>query len=296
MVKSFLFAVSLLIFFSAHAENDKAFAWEVTSDNATVYLMGSIHFADKSFYPLRPEIEAAFDRSQFLVVELDISKTESDEYNQLLAQSGIYKDGTTIKDVLSDETWRQLQQRLQQLNVSYDAIKNYKPGVIVLTLTAVQVMQMGFDPQLGIDIHFLTKASQQDNTKQIIELETLEQQVNLFINAPDGELLLKESLYSLDEDELMMADMVRYWKQGDVAQMNRLLFEEALNDNPAFSKIYDSLFYDRNEQMISKIESMLEQKTQQRNYYFVVVGSGHLIGDRGIVHALQEKGYRVRRF
>jgi len=48
--------------------------------------------------------------------------------------------------------------------------------------------------------------------------------------------------------------------------------------------------------MISKIESMLEQKAQQRNYYFVVVGSGHLIGDRGIVHALQEKGYRVRRF
>jgi uncharacterized protein len=296
MVKRFLFAVSLLIFFSAHAENDKAFAWEVASDNATVYLMGSIHFADKSFYPLRPEIEAAFDRSQYLVVELDISKTGSDEYNQLLAQNGIYKDGETIKDAISDETWQQLQQRLQQLNVSYDAIKNYKPGVIVLTLTAMQVMQMGFDPQLGIDTHFLAKASQQDSAKQIIELETLEQQVNLFINASDGELLLKESLYSLDEDELLMADMVRFWKQGDVTQMNRLLFEEALNDNPAFSKIYDSLFYDRNEQMTLKIESMLEQKTQQRKYYFVVVGSGHLIGDRGIVHALQEKGYRVRRF
>jgi len=296
MVKRFLFAVSFLIFFSAHAENDKAFAWEVSSDNATVYLMGSIHFADKSFYPLRPEIEAAFDRSQYLVVELDISKTGSDEYTQLLAQNGIYKDGATIKDAISDETLQQLQQRLQQLNVPYDAIKNYKPGVIVLTLTAAQVMQMGFDPQFGIDVHFLAKASQQDSTKQIIELETLEQQVNLFINAPDGELLLKESLYSLDEDEYLMADMVRFWKQGDGTQMNRLLFEEALNDNPAFSKIYDSLFYDRNERMTSKIETMLEQKTQQRKYYFVVVGSGHLIGDRGIVHALQEKGYEVRRF
>jgi uncharacterized protein YbaP (TraB family) len=296
VVKRFLLVVSFLVFFSAHAANDKAFAWEVTSDTATVYLMGSIHFADNSFYPLRPEIEEAFDRSQYLVVELDISKTGSDEYNQLLTQNGIYKDGATIKDAISDETWQQLQQRLQQLKVSYDAIKNYKPGVIVLTLSAVQVMHMGFDPQLGIDVYFLGKASQQDSGKQILELETLEKQVNLFINAPDGELLLKESLYSLDEDELLMADMVRFWKQGDDVQMNKLLFEDALNDNPAFSKIYDSLFYDRNEQMTLKIETMLQQKTPKRDYYFVVVGSGHLIGDRGIVNALQKKGYQVRRF
>jgi len=296
MVERLLFVLSFLISSNVYAANDKAFVWEISSDTATVYLMGSIHFADKSFYPLRTEIEEAFDRSEYLVVELDISKTVSDEYNQLLAQNGIFRDGTTIKDAITDETWRQLQQRLKQLNISYDAIKNYKPGVIVLTLSAVQVMQMGFDPELGIDAHFLARASQQERSKQIIELETLEQQVNLFINAPDGELLLQESLYSLDEDELLMADMVRFWKQGDVTQMNKLLFEDALNDNPAFSKIYDSLFYDRNDQMTLKIDAMLGQKTQQRNYFFVVVGSGHLIGDRGIVNALQKKGYQVRRF
>jgi len=296
MVERLIFVLSFLISSNAYAANDKAFVWEVSSDTATVYLMGSIHFADKSFYPLRTEIEEAFDRSEYLVVELDISKTVSDEYNQLLAQNGIFRDGTTIKDAITDETWRQLQQRLKQLNISYDAIKNYKPGVIVLTLSAVQVMQMGFDPELGIDAHFLARASQKERSKQIIELETLEQQVNLFINAPDGELLLQESLYSLDEDELLMADMVRFWKQGDVTQMNKLLFEDALNDNPAFSKIYDSLFYDRNDQMTLKIDAMLGQKTQQRNYFFVVVGSGHLIGDRGIVNALQKKGYQVRRF
>jgi uncharacterized protein YbaP (TraB family) len=48
--------------------------------------------------------------------------------------------------------------------------------------------------------------------------------------------------------------------------------------------------------MTLKIDAILGQKTQQRNYFFVVVGSGHLIGDRGIVNALQKKGYQVRRF
>ncbi len=279
--------LSLFVFNDVHAENDQAFFWQVTSERATVYLMGSIHFADKSFYPLRSEIEVAFQRSDVLVVELDITKTDDRVYNQLLAQRGMYKNGGTIKDVLSEETWRQLRQRLRHLNVSYDSVKNYKPGVMVLTLSAIQVMQMGFDPTLGIDVYFLSKAGQ----KKIIELESLEQQLNLFLDIPNGELLLKESLYSLDDADIMMAEMVRYWKTGDEKKMSKRLFEDALNDYPAFSEIYDQLFYDRNASMTQKIEAMLKQPGS----YFVVVGSGHLIGDKGIVSALRESGYGVER-
>jgi len=103
--------------------------------------------------------------------------------------------------------------------------------------------------------------------------------------------LLKESLYSLDEAELLMAEMVRYWKSGDENKMNKLLFEDALNDYPAFSEIYDKLFYNRNASMTRKIEAMLNQPGN----YFVVVGSGHLIGEKGIVNTLRKNGYDVER-
>ncbi len=294
MKKLLLSIICFFVFAYAHAANDKAFFWQVTSDTATVYLLGSIHFADKSFYPLRQEIENAFSRCEYLVVELDVNKVDAEIYNSLLSQKGVYKDGKTIKDVISNETWLQLQKRLDQLNINYDVIKNYRPGVLVLTLTAMQVMHMGFDPQLGIDVHFLLEATRQ--AKNIIELETLEQQINLFLNIPDGELMLKESLYSLDESELMMANMVSYWKQGDETQMNKLLFEDAIEDYPAFSEIYDRLFYERNEQMTLKIDAMLKQKAAEKTFYFVVVGSGHLIGEQGIVSSLKEKGYKVKRF
>ena len=283
----FLFFVSATVY----AENDKAFFWQVNSGNATVYLMGSIHFADKSFYPLRKEIEDVFKKSETLVVELDINKIDHNAYNRLLVEKGIYKDGVTIKDVISEKTWLQLEQRLAQLNLSYDDIKSYKPGILVLTLTAMQVMQMGFDPGLGIDAYFLNKATSDAPAKKIIELETLEQQVNLFLDVSNGELLLKESLYSLDESESMMAEMVRYWKAGDEKKMNKLLFDDVLNEYPAFSAIYDSLIYQRNDQMLSKIDDMLKRQGN----YFVVVGSGHLIGEKGIVNALREKGYDVKR-
>ena len=291
----------LYFFFCSYAvaDNDKAFFWQVTSGQpesvrATVYLMGSIHFADQSFYPLRAEIEQAFDRSDYLAVELDVNALDHDAYNRLISQKGLYPEGKTIKDAVSDETWQQLRERLRQLNVSYETVKNYKPGVLVLTLTAMQVMQMGLDPQLGIDIHFLAKAARQPK-KRVIELETLEQQLNLFIGIPDGDLLLKESLYSMAESESMMDDMVSYWKKGDENAMDKLLFEDVLNDYPAFTAIYDSLFYARNQKMVSKIEQMLKQDGAAGKRYFVVVGSGHLIGSNGIVNVLKEKGYEVNR-
>lgn len=291
--------LSFFIFSCAHAENDRAFFWKVSkgedeAKQSTVYLMGSIHFADETFYPLRPEIERAFDESEYLVVELNVNNSDPDAYNRLLSQKGMYTDGKTIKDAISDETWQQLRQRLRQLNVSYDAVKYYKPGVLVLTISAVQVMQMGFDPQLGLDIYFLTKAAQQPE-KKIIEFETLEQQVELFLDIPDGELLIKESLHSLQESDEMMADMVHYWKLGDDSYMSKLLFEDSLVDYPAFGAIYDRLFYDRNRKMVSKIDAMLKQASDTERSYFVVVGSGHLVGEKGIVNSLKQMGYEVKR-
>jgi len=286
-----LFIVLVLSSTSTYAGNDKAFFWQVKSEQATVYLMGSIHFADSSFYPLRPDIENAFGQSDTLVVELDINKTDTNAYSELIARKGVYKTGRTIKDDLTEETWLQLRQRLLHLNVQYETVKNYKPGVLVLTLSSIQVMQLGFSPQLGIDAYFLTKASQKNNPKKIVELETMEQQLDMFLNIPNGELLLKESLYSLDEAELLMADMVRFWKQGDDGLLSKLLFEDALNEYPAFSAIYDRLFFERNVQMTTKIDVMLKQQGQ----YFVVVGAGHLVGEKGIVNLLRTKGYEVKR-
>jgi uncharacterized protein YbaP (TraB family) len=77
--------------------------------------------------------------------------------------------------------------------------------------------------------------------------------------------------------------------------MARLLFKDAVEDYPAFSEIYDSLIYERNRQMTSKINAMLKRKSAEKMFYFVVVGTGHLIGEKGIVKALKEKGYEVKR-
>jgi len=94
----FMLPVFLLLATSVQAVNDRALFWQVQSDSATVYLLGSIHYADESFYPLRPEIERAFFNSDHLVVEINIDETKALRYRELIREKGSYQGDRTIRD------------------------------------------------------------------------------------------------------------------------------------------------------------------------------------------------------
>ncbi len=63
-----------------------------------------------------------------------------------------------------------------------------------------------------------------------------------------------------------------------------------INKDPQLVPIYEKLIDERNRKMVSKIEDYLRGK----GTYFVVVGAGHLIGEKGIVEVLRKKGLRVQ--
>ena len=284
-----LAALCLLVSPESKAVKDRAPFWLVESGSAQVYLLGSIHYADQSFYPMRAEIEKAFDAADHLVVEINIDEAKAQKYRELVQQQGSYKGEKTIRDAISEETFRQLEFHLRRLGMPLEMVQKQKPGMLVLTLTAVQVMKMGFMPEMGIDAYFLKQALAAN--KNIIELETIEDQMDIFLNITDADLLLRETLYSMDEAEILMMDMMVCWKRGDVACLERILFEDALNTYPAFASIYDTLFFKRNQDMAIEIKAFLKSK----GTYFVVIGAGHLVGEKGIPKLLTNAGYEVNR-
>jgi uncharacterized protein YbaP (TraB family) len=238
---------------------------------------------------MRAEIEKAFDSADHLVVEINIDEDKAQKYRELVLQQGSFKGEKTIRDAISEETFQQLQFHLRRLGMPLEMVQKQKPGMLVLTLTAVQVMKMGFMPEMGIDAYFLKQALAGD--KNIIELETIEEQMDIFLNVTDGDLLLRETLYSMDDAEFLMMDMMVCWKRGDIACLERILFEDALSTYPAFAGIYDTLFFQRNEDMANEIQAFLKSK----GTYFVVIGAGHLVGNKGIPELLEEAGFTVRR-
>jgi uncharacterized protein YbaP (TraB family) len=290
-MRKFVCAIHLLLVVvtAVKASNDRGLFWQVQSENATVYLLGSIHYADESFYPLRRDIEQAFYLSDHLVVEINIDAAKAKRYRDLIQQKGSYMGDTTIRDDISEETYRQLEYRLRYLGIPMDMVHKQKPGILVLTLTSVQVLKMGFFPEMGIDAYLLRKAAR--SGKNIIELETVDEQIEIFLNITDGDLLLREAMLSLEDAEMQMMDMMYCWKRGDEACLEAILFEDALTNYPSFVSIYDILFFRRNEDMVKDVGTFLESK----GTYFVVIGAGHLVGEKGIPKLLRKAGYDVRR-
>lgn len=280
-----------LISIPAYASNDKAFFWEVkTKDersSAKVYLLGSIHFADSSFYPLRKTIEDMYDSSRFLVVEINGAEVDPQLYKKIVSDKGEYKGDDGIENHITPETLSSLKKQLKRFNIPMSAVRKSKPGVLVTMLSMVQVIKMGYTPGLGIDQHFLNK----DKDKSVIELESLEQQLDLLISLGDGDLLLRETLNSMEKSSEFIDSLMSAWKEGDESAMAELLFVEALREYPSFSLVYDKLFYERNIRMTDKIKRFLKGD----DTYFVIVGAGHLVGEKGIVNLLRNDRYVATR-
>lgn len=285
---SLLLSVLLILACSSQVSaGDKSFIWEVKSDTTTVYVHGSIHFAKPEMYPLPKSIENGFDQSENLVVELNPVTLDKQKMLKLMKKKGMYGANKTIRDDLTNEVFQILNDHLKKNGIPFENIQKMRPGLLAITLSTAQIMKMGFLPQFGIDMYFAIKATQ--GGKNIIELETMEQQLDLLLDMPDENLYLKYTLQDLDNAEKLFNKIVMLWQSGDAEKMNGIILEP-YEDDPELQLILDELFFARNNKMTEKIKSFLQ--TDQK--YFVVVGAGHLVGRKGIINQLINENYKVK--
>ncbi|MCX7774462.1 MAG: TraB/GumN family protein, partial [Clostridia bacterium] len=81
-------------------DNGSMFMWEVKAKegNGKLYLLGSIHAGKEGLYPLNDTIMKAYEASDVLAVECDVSTLlQRDNLGELM-QKMMYTDGTTVKD------------------------------------------------------------------------------------------------------------------------------------------------------------------------------------------------------
>ena len=84
------------------------------------------------------------------------------------------------------------------------------------------------------------------------------------------------------------AALVQAWLTGDTAGMEATA-TRAVREHPEMQPLIEALVYQRNAAMARQVADFL--KTPKTR--FVVVGSLHLVGDRGILKLLADKGYRI---
>ncbi len=273
----------------AGADEKPIFMWQIESGTATVSLVGSIHVGKPDFFPLAEPFENAFAAAPVLAVEVDMADPANLQKSAMLVmQKGMLPGDTTLEDRLSPELWQRIEKYSAENNFPLAMYSKFTPGIVAMMMVMEEYKKHGFDPELGIDKHFLDMSGEQG--KEIRELETIEAQLDLFFSIDDqlDDILVEEFLDQMVEITVITEEMVALWKAGDVTGLDDFL-QDQMGEDPDMADFYRTLLDDRNVKMAEKIDDWLKADTD----VFVVVGAGHFAGKMGILSLLEGKGYTV---
>jgi uncharacterized protein YbaP (TraB family) len=265
--------------------NDKSFLWKAQSGSSTAYILGSIHAMKSDIYPLDRKIENAFQESAYLVFEIDLD-LDLNNVLPLMMLSAMYQGDDALKKHLTPATYELAVSELKKTGLDIQLFEKCKPWFLAVSLETIELVKMGFDPEMGIDKHFFNKSG----SKKVLAFETAEFQINLFnqFDDSDQESFLLATIRELNMLKGEMTRMVDAWKTGDAGSMESILSQN-ISGNPRINQIYDKLLFQRNRNMTSKIKDYLKTG----DTYFIVVGAAHLVGKKGIIELLRESGYSV---
>ncbi len=272
-----------------------------------VYLLGSIHCAEKETYRLPDLLMDAYLESDALAVECDILAYEKDFMAQLqMSQDMMYTDGSGIEDHIDPELYDAIvefyednpSQQLQSLGYTIDMMKMFKPAMWMSVLEMIVLEKTGLDSQKGIDYHFLNIAHAQK--KEVIEIESVEFQNDMLFGFSDE--LMEMQLWSyvsypVDEQAESLRAMFDGWCEGDpevlvTAEPDYTGYsaEEIEQTQELLEEYYTAMLIDRNLGMVDAAEEMLENGDN----VFYVVGAAHMIGNDGIIAGLKDRGWTVK--
>jgi uncharacterized protein len=286
-VAAVLVAVAIVAATSAHpAAQARTFGWKVTNrQGSAIYLVGSVHLLTKDFYPLHTALEAAYKDSDHLVEEVDIGEMSGTGSQLTMLTHGMQPSSQPLDKVLSPATLALLAKKATELGMPIDALKQFKPWMIALTIEAMEWQKAGFDPELGLDKHFYEQAKR--DGKSVQGLETVEYQISRFdeMSMELQDHLLAETLKSIETERAGMGRMIESWRTGDVAAVERIVLKD-LQQEP---QLYQRLLVERNNNWIPKLDALFSRKGRA----MVVVGAAHLVGPDGLLAMFKAKGYRV---
>jgi hypothetical protein len=268
------------------ASQTKHLLWEVTSPTNTVYIAGSVHLLKEGANPLSAVYEQAFSKTKKLVLEVDPALMNQPTTQQMTLAKALYPVGRSLKKSIPKKTFYLVNETAKTLGVNMEALNQYKPWFVAITLTTLQFQKLGFNPEYGVDVYFYKKAQQ--TGKQVVGFETPEFQINLFADMPSKtqNKLLLQTLEDMNIMENEFTSLISAWENGDLTQLEKILLE-SFNGYP---EIFENIIAKRNRNWEKRIKTILNGSEP----CFIVVGAGHLLGKKGLINLLAKHCYSMK--
>lgn len=272
-------------------EAPKGLFWKATKSTGgePLYLLGSTHWADASFYPLSPKIMEAFEKSLWVGLEVNIKDPSNMRRMQNIVRANAkYEDNSRISDHVTPATYVSLGKFYKTSGLAMETYQNYKPWFHALVIDSTLLKSFGLSEEMGVENHFLSRLKP---SQTIRELETIDAQVLLMTNWMNSETYLRHELDASPQSLAVIRDMMKAWKDGDAAKLESILIGDEWLSHIEMVPLMEELLDKRNAKMVEKLSVWIDQGEKG----FVILGAAHFLGDRGIIALLKNRGYQIEK-
>jgi uncharacterized protein YbaP (TraB family) len=272
----------LLLCVTVRADGALHALWELHGRHNTVYLLGSIHVLRPGDYPLSPVMLEAYRDAKSLLMEVNLQEISSTQVQAEMLGSAVLPEGKTLPVVLGSTRYGRAEVLAHEVGVELSLFDQFAPWFAAEAISQLQLTQLGFQPEAGIEMYFMERA--RNDGKTVAGLETVHDQISLFQNMSmdtQAEYLVSslEQAHDLPKE---VDSMVRAWQRGDTQWFANQLQSELGRD----PKLYQSVLVARNRKWVPKIEALLNEDVN----YLVIVGTGHLVGQGSVIELLKKDG------
>ena len=282
-----LFVSLTLLALPAHADEPghPVTMWKVAGASNSVYLLGSIHLLRSQDYPLPTAIDAAYDDAEVLIMEVDMDDMDPFAAQAAFTRYGVLHDDTTLRDLMGDGLYLEAIAAAEIIDIPLEMLQKTEPWYAAMTVEIMMLSRIGFNPALGVEMHMMSKATQ--DGKAIEGFETVEEQIQ-FLDGMSLQAQRDMLLSTLAESARlgeMMDDLIDAWRHGDIAELEAGMLDELAKHE----ELNKTLVTDRNSRWVGQIEELLDDDDD----YLIIVGALHLIGPQGVPNQLEDMGYDV---
>ena len=280
LVFTVIFSGSLL------AENN--FLWELSGPEGDFYLMGSFHYMPENSYPLDEVIYNKLEEADVMAVEVDITEVDQMELQQFVMEEAFLGEGRELQNKISADLYEEIIEIAGRHGIPEEDMNNFAPWYASQIITDFALQEIGMEAVEGVDFHMLERAQEKD--MEVVELETMIDQLELMsgMDLDIQRAVVRDTIEELEHDLSRIQDIVAAWQEGEVEPVREFLFERR-DESPEMEEYYTKLFDEREVKMRDNILSLLEENKKP----FVVVGSGHVVNEVGLLYLFEELGYNI---
>jgi uncharacterized protein YbaP (TraB family) len=272
---------------------DRYFFYKATKDNATFYILGSMHMGkpDDADYPAK--VYEALNASRLFILEGEVRKEKIRTPDLSLTY---LPEGKTLRQYLTKSENEKYRKVGDALGVDVALVDRYQPWFVEFMFGYRLAFNAGFVLEYGTEhrlLRYIDRHIEKDKKPRVFTLEGNDEVLRYMHELSLADQLQRFRAFLAYSDRVgtsNVLEMQKYWREGDEANVLKIFHYYDTKD-AASAKYTRVLLYDRNARMAERLNLI----ARYEGISFVVTGALHLIGPQNILEHLKQAGFKIER-